>query len=37
MEKELRKSLRGVLDKVHGADLALDEMMTKENGEILAK
>lgn len=37
MEKELRKSLRGVLDKVHGADLALDEIMTKENSEILAK
>lgn len=37
MEKELRKSLRGVLDKVHGADLALDEVMTKENSEILAK
>lgn len=37
MEKELRKALRGVLDKVHIADLALDEIMTKESEEILAK
>lgn len=37
MEKELRKALRGVLDKVHGADLSLDELMTKENSDLLAK
>ena len=37
MEKELRKALRGLLDKVHGADSSLDELMTKENEEILAK